>query len=98
MPFGNGCPGGTHENSPAFQRWDACHANTSPEGTAERRCRRVLVQPSLRDSISIDHDPGVETPGIIGMSLRDKLSSNFRTALSANPDASQILSTPRGDH
>ena len=42
--------------------------------------------------------PALKRRAIIGMSLRDKLSSNFRTALSANPDASQILSTPRGDH
>ena len=42
--------------------------------------------------------PALKRRAIIGMSLRDKLSSNFPTALSANPDASQILSTPRGDH
>src|SRR5437899_1099308 len=61
--IGNACPGGTGENSPAFQRWDACHARISPEGTAESWCRRLPVQPSFRDSNSIDHNPGVETPG-----------------------------------
>src|SRR5438128_4995283 len=35
----------------------------SPEGTAERCYEKVLLQPSLRDSKSIDHNPGVETPG-----------------------------------
>src|SRR5437762_3172828 len=61
--FGNECPGGTDENSPAFQRWDVCHTRTSPEGTAERRRDPVNVQPSLRDSNSSDVLPGVETPG-----------------------------------
>src|SRR2546426_10708375 len=35
----------------------------SPEGTAERWYETVHLQPSLRDSNSIDHNPGVETPG-----------------------------------
>src|SRR6059036_3864566 len=35
----------------------------SPEGTAERWYETVHLQPSLRDSKSIDHNPGVETPG-----------------------------------
>ena len=29
------CPGGTSENSPAFQRWVGCQRVASPEGTAE---------------------------------------------------------------
>ncbi len=45
-----------------FQRWDACHTRTSPEGTAEGWRDPVCVQPSLRDSNPSDVLPGVETP------------------------------------
>ena len=31
-------PGGTNDNSPAFQRWDRSHRALSPEGTVETRC------------------------------------------------------------
>jgi len=39
------CPGGTSDNSPAFQRWVEVSREVSPEGTAEER----PAQPSLRD-------------------------------------------------
>src|SRR5438128_1241276 len=82
--FENGRPEGTRDNSPAFQRWDLCHARKSPEGTAERWCPWGTVQPSRRDSNSIDHNPGVETPGYSRMSLRDKLGSNLRKGITTN--------------
>ena len=44
------CPGGTPENSPAFQRWVSAVAATSPEGTADSRpLRPARFPPSLRD-------------------------------------------------
>ena len=40
------CPGGTSENSPAFQRRDQSADKSRPEGTAENQ---GLIRPSLRD-------------------------------------------------
>ena len=63
--LGNGCPEGTEENSPAFQRWEVRPTRTSPVGTAERwnPARLIGIQPSLRDVNSGNRIPGVETPG-----------------------------------
>jgi len=44
---GVGCPGGTLDNSPAFQRRGGQKAGTRPEGTTEKSRG---FQPSLRDS------------------------------------------------
>src|SRR5262245_7570791 len=60
---GNDCPGGTNENSRAFQRWVVRVATTNPKQTAETLPQGVTVQPSLRDSDSTDQIPGVEAPG-----------------------------------
>src|SRR5437899_4055014 len=95
--FGNECPGGTDENSPAFQRWDVCHTRTSPEGTAERWRDPVHVQPSLRDSNSPDVLPGVETPGYSRVVPPGQWFAirpgNFRKAfrLAPNPASSGIV-------
>ena len=62
------CPGGTSENSPAFQRWDRCRIVLSPAGTAEPAC----LQPSLRDSCHTTSTPSVETLGYSHPSLRDE--------------------------
>jgi len=35
------CPGGTSENSPAFQRWVPARHSIRPEGTAEANCRQL---------------------------------------------------------
>src|SRR5438034_4141663 len=64
-----------------FNAGDVCHTRTSPEGTAERLYRPVQVQPSLRDSNLIDPIPALKRRAIIGLSLRDKSSSNLRKAL-----------------
>src|SRR5260370_22075026 len=62
------CPGGTSENSPAFQRWVRGLCGISPVGTAEKR----LVRPSLRDLRASDDNPSVETLGYFHPSLRDE--------------------------
>ena len=62
------CPGGTGENSPAFQRWVRTSRSISPEGTTEGG----RVRPSLRDLSRRDLQPSVETPGYSRLSLRDK--------------------------
>jgi hypothetical protein len=56
------CPGGTNDNSPAFQRWVHIPSDSSPEGTAEMRMG-MEFQPSLRDLQDIQRVPGVDTPG-----------------------------------
>src|SRR5260370_34805258 len=56
-------PGGTSENSPAFQRREAGPEVSSPEGTVEPGPLASLFQPSLRDFRQHRIVPGVETPG-----------------------------------
>src|SRR5947208_1385702 len=65
-------PGGTNENSPAFQRWGRRSGGISPVGTAERLLSRnhgSAVPTGLFESTA---QPGVETPGYCRLSLRDK--------------------------
>jgi hypothetical protein len=86
------CPGGTCENSPAFQRWGGKRTLLSPEGMAERRRSRAPVQPSLRDLFCGDSFPGVETPGYCRQSLRDTATSHLhmifrKTSRSRTPTA-----------
>ena len=83
--FGEGCPGGTNENSPAFQRRDEANPRRSPEGTAEIMSRMSGIRPSLRDSKPPDTFPGVSTPGYFrevppGLPCAAK-TLNFRKAL-----------------
>jgi hypothetical protein len=64
------CSEGTIENSPAFSMPGPVGKTPSPAGTAEtnpspprlRRGKRHF-QSSLRDSVAIPSDPGVQTPG-----------------------------------
>jgi hypothetical protein len=63
-----GCPAGTAENSPAFQRWVRTPEGLSPDGTADR----PPIQPSLRDLIHPNLLPSVETLGYSHPSLRDE--------------------------
>jgi hypothetical protein len=49
---------------------------SSPGGTAEN-ARQFL--PSLRDSVHITSQPGVETPGYCRSSLRDKIPAQMKT-------------------
>src|SRR5882724_7444715 len=86
------CPGGTSDNSPAFQRWDGDKGASSPDplrrcdsaarGTAEKTARdtakKPLPQPSLRDLSDSDHKPSVETLGYSQPSLRDDEVQRFR--------------------
>ncbi len=39
--FRNGCPGGTNENSSAFQRWDVCHPRQVPKGRLKHGNDRI---------------------------------------------------------
>src|ERR1051325_7543077 len=55
------CPGGTCENSPAFQRWD--QGPNMPESRRDDRDARSL-QSSLRDSSGSEPRPGVKTLGL----------------------------------
>src|SRR6266852_4338777 len=56
------CPGGTFDNSPAFQRRDSGRRRSSPKGTAECKQTREVAQPSFRDWATFVRSPGVETP------------------------------------
>src|SRR5258708_34842924 len=53
------CPGGTSDNSPAFQRWERRSMSSRPEGTAEP----ALIQPSLRDLAAPPFQPNAEALG-----------------------------------
>ncbi len=55
------CPGGTSENSPAFQRWVWPQRGASPEGTAENQ---GPLRSPLRDLCLGASKPSVETPGL----------------------------------
>src|SRR5437016_5638623 len=90
MPFGTSerdVPEGQMKISPAFQRWDACDIRKSPERTAERRQRYqpVHVQPSLRDSNSVNHNPGVETPGYYRDVPPGQMFIEFPKGITHNP-------------
>src|ERR1051325_5951831 len=61
-------PKGHRENSPAFQRRDSRHPSPSPEGTPEWPCGLVL-QPSLRDSVSRHADPALKCRAILECSF-----------------------------
>src|SRR5690554_4087102 len=68
------CPGGTPENSPAFQRRGTDHNGISPEGTAEYT--PALEAPTTLSAVPlglvpIQMKPGVETPDYSHKSLRD---------------------------
>ncbi len=52
-----------------FSAGNGLNSASSPEGTAGRT---RLFQPSLRDSVPVASEPGVETPGYGRTSLRDK--------------------------
>jgi len=78
------CPGGTIDNSPAFQRGVGWPGRASPEGTAENPIRNWHMdgcpQPSLRDGFPWAVGPSVETLGYSHGSLRDKERSEFGDA------------------
>jgi len=59
---------GPAENSPAFQRWVWTPEGLSPEGTADS----APIQPSLRDLVTTELFPSVETLGYSHPSLRDE--------------------------
>jgi hypothetical protein len=63
-----GCPAGTAENNPAFQRWVWTPEGLSPKGTADS----APIQPSRRDLVPPNLFPSVETLGYSHPSLRDK--------------------------
>src|SRR5690606_428414 len=68
------CPGGTPENSPAFQRRGTDHNGISPEGMAEYT--PALEAPTTLSAVPlglvpIQMKPGVETPDYSHKSLRD---------------------------
>ncbi len=75
------CPGGTFENSPAFQRRERWTKNLRPEGTVE-----VWVERGWRFNRPFGTGPGrwtppsVETPGYNRMSLRDSSTNSRRTS------------------
>jgi hypothetical protein len=63
-------PGGTSDNSPAFQRRGGEKRDSRPEGTIENT---PCPQPSLRDGWMLSiRSPGVETPGYSRKPLRGK--------------------------
>ncbi len=101
------CPGGTSENSPAFQRRDQPADKPRPEGTAESAAwhtpaRRSValsapsLQASLRDAGSLGVVPGAEAPGYSRVSLRDKASGRARVTIHAK--TAQHLEQLRSRH
>src|SRR6266851_3533268 len=75
------CPGGTSDNSPAYQRRERGPVRLSPDGTAEWKQTGAAIQASLRDSTVFVRCVGVETPGCFYKSLRDRSLRNLRKAL-----------------
>jgi len=65
-------PGGTSENSPAFQRWVGTQWGKSPEGTSDL----AALQPSLRDLTRPYDCPSAETLAFSRPSLRDERVQN----------------------
>ena len=51
------CPGGTSDNSPAFQRWVGAETETSPEGTIENRVSGLDFCRPYGTWGSAPHDP-----------------------------------------
>ncbi len=73
-------PGGTPENSPAFQRRDQARNHTSPEGTAESREKPSPTRHRFsRPFGTCSPDPRIpaEVPGYFRMSLRDKRTAGL---------------------
>ena len=58
-----GCPEGTSENSPAFQRWVGRQKIASPEGTAEVRPHAHSFSRPFGTCVPCTVFPGVKTPG-----------------------------------
>src|SRR5262245_13956593 len=65
------CPGGTLENSPAFQRWVRGSVRRVPKG--RQSCARSSAVPA--GLMTSTGSPSVETLGYFRVSLRDKDSS-----------------------
>src|SRR5690348_3646452 len=84
-------PGGTSDNSPAFQRRELSGHHTSPEGTAEQG---TFFQPSLRDSASHHSNPAVSCRAIFngsfGTKPRSAPTQKMRCALVAHSDKRRI--------
>ena len=70
------CPGGTFENSPAFQRRGMYKRRPSPEGTAE--INRRLSRPFGTYSTTHPH-PALKRRAILMTSLRDIENINDST-------------------
>ena len=66
----------------------------SPEGTAERWYETVHLQPSLRDSKSIDHNPGVETPGYYRDVPSGQIFIEFPKGISLKPQEPELKRIP----
>ena len=58
-----GCPEGTSENSPAFQRWVGRQKVASPEGTVEVQSHTAYFSRPFGTCVPYGLFPGVKTPG-----------------------------------
>src|SRR2546427_11815505 len=58
-----GCPEGTSENSPAFQRWVGRQKVASPEGTVEVQSHTPSFSRPFGTCVPGGMFPGVKTPG-----------------------------------
>src|SRR6266516_4440487 len=58
-----GCPEGTNEHSPAFQRWVRRQKLASPEGTAETQSHTPSFCRPFGTCVPCGTFPGVKTPG-----------------------------------
>ena len=76
-------PGGTPENSPAFQRRDHARNRASPEGTAESRendGERAADSAVPSGLVLTAREPGTQVPGYSRLSLRDKRTAGLNPA------------------
>jgi len=89
----NPCPGGTSDNSPAFQRWVEVSCEVSPEGTAEEAPRSAV--PSGLKAVHPEI-PALKTLGYSHPPLRAEkaqilVASGGTPAATAEPDETRII-------
>jgi hypothetical protein len=71
------CPGGTTENSPAFQRWVWTPGRPSPEGTADTA---PSVSRPFGTNVTNHASPNAEALGYFRKSLRDDVQHSSVTS------------------
>src|SRR5437870_403160 len=96
------CPGGTFENSPAFQRWEKGSIQPSPEGTAETvqsfsrpcgTCRFTHPYPAFKRWAIIGSPSGTGVGGISDFGFFSPIA-NLKCKLSNRPRFPHLKNFP----